>query len=74
MKLRTCRRSAGALRLTRARRAKPGARVSKRLQAAATRLPRCTWHNYLMEDSPFEVEARQLCPLWHHAGKESPLA
>jgi len=65
---------ARAQRLRPVRRAKPDARVLMRTQAANVHAQHCTWHNYLMEDSPFEADARQLCPLWHHSDKESPLA
>lgn len=38
------------------------------------RKPACTWHNWLAEESLYDGESRQLCPLWHHAEKESPAA
>ena len=36
--------------------------------------PTCTWTNWLAEESLYDGESRQLCPLWHQADKESPVA
>ena len=34
--------------------------------------PSCTWHNWLMEEGPFETDAGQACPIWHHGHGNLP--
>ena len=33
----------------------------------------CAWHNWLMEESPFETPAGQACPAWHRLQRKLPM-
>ena len=66
------RRARAKRRLLNSYRAKRG--VTALVPAETMQKPACTWHNWLAEETLYDGETRQLCPLWHHVEKESPVA
>jgi len=68
------RRARARRRLLNSYRVKRATAASVPPQIHGMRKPTCTWTNWLAEESLYDRESRQLCPLWHHPDKEAPVA